>query len=413
MNAIEARNLGKCYRVRGTETPTLSGAIGRFFRRRPMRKFWALNDVSFDIKKGETIGVIGPNGSGKSSLLGLIAGTTRPTSGTVTANGRISSLLELGAGFHSELTGRENIFLNGAILGIPRSTIERRFDNIVEFAGIRDFLEMPIKHYSSGMYVRLGFAVAVEMDPDILLIDEVLAVGDISFQIKCLGRIREFQRRGKTMLLVSHALQTIEEFCDRVFLIHQGRLVAQGEPSEVIYTYLRSYMGEGGHVHTVEYGSRDAEIVDVRFRDEAGRDSATFMTGRPMHIDIFYKAQKRIEKPVFGFAIKTGNGLFVHGSNSQIAGTVIPEIEGEGVMRLKLDPMRLMQGNFFLSLSIHSWDHTVQFHRREDWYPFVVKNPTKALGLFDLDSAWELLPADASQKQKDVNQKGNNHIQGG
>jgi ABC-type polysaccharide/polyol phosphate transport system ATPase subunit len=391
MNAVEARNLGKCYRVRGTETPTLSGAVGRFFRRRPMRKFWALQDVTFDIKPGETIGVIGPNGSGKSSLLGLVAGTTRATTGTVVANGRISSLLELGAGFHSELTGRENIYLNGSILGIPRATITRRFDSIVEFAGIRDFLDMPIKHYSSGMYVRLGFAVAVEMDPDILLVDEVLAVGDISFQIKCLGRIREFQRRGKTLMLVSHALQTVEEFCHRVFLIHQGKLVAQGEPSEVIYTYLRSYMGEGGSVHTVEYGNRDAEITDVRFHDDAGRETATFSTGRPMHVDIHYRAHKRIEKPVFGFAIKTGNGLYVHGANSQIAGATADAIEGDGIMRLTLSPLTLMQGNFFLSLSIHSWDHTIQFHRREDWYPFVVKNATEALGLFYLNSSWKLL----------------------
>lgn len=393
MNAIEAENLGKCYNIRGTATPTLAGAVSRVFRRHSMRKFWALKDVSFDVKPGETIGVIGPNGSGKSSLLGLVAGTTNPTEGIINARGRISSLLELGAGFHSELTGRENIYLNGSILGIPRSTITKRFDSIVEFAGIRDFLDMPIKHYSSGMYVRLGFAVAVEMDPDILLVDEVLAVGDISFQLKCLGKIREFQRRGKTLMLVSHALQTIEEFCHRVFLIHQGNLVAQGEPSEVIYTYLRSYMGEGGNVHTMEYGSRDAEITSVRFLDASGNETASFQTGRPMFVDIHYCARKRIEKPVFGFAIKTGNGLYVHGANSQIAGVSVDAIDGEGIMRLKFDPLTLMQGNFFLSLSIHSWDHTVQFHRQEDWYPFVVKNATETLGLFYINSHWELLEA--------------------
>ncbi|MBU4428670.1 MAG: ABC transporter ATP-binding protein, partial [Verrucomicrobia bacterium] len=309
MNAIEVRNLGKSYWLQGSEPQTLVGMLTRGLRHRQRKLIWALNDVSFDIRQGETIGIIGPNGSGKSSTLGLIAGTTVPTTGTITARGRICSLLELGAGFHSELTGRENIFLNGAILGIPRETIRRRFDAIVDFAGIRDFLDMPVKFYSSGMYVRLGFSIAVEMDPDILLIDEVLAVGDVAFQIKCLARIRDFQRRGKTLVIVSHALETVEKFCNRAFLLHQGRLVAQGEPPEVILTYLKSYMGEGSAVHTVEYGSRDAEIAGVRFLNAAGRESGAFETGKPMTVEIHYQANKRIEQPVFGFAIKTGNGL--------------------------------------------------------------------------------------------------------
>ena len=390
MNAIEARNLGKSYWLQGSEAPTLMSALTCWSHRRNRRLIWALNDVSFDIKKGETIGIIGPNGSGKSSALGLIAGTTSPTTGTVKAYGRVASLLELGAGFHSELTGRENIFLNGAILGISRETIKKRFERIVDFSGIREFLDVPVKFYSSGMYVRLGFAVAVEIDPDILLIDEVLAVGDIAFQTKCLARIRDFQRRGKTLVIVSHALQTVEEFCDRVFLLHQGRLVAQAPPAEAILTYLRSYMGEGGSVHTVEYGSRDAEIENVRFFDPRGAEKGTFETGEPMTVEIVYNAKKRIEKPVFGFAVKTGNGMFVFGSNSQLAEYPIDAIDGKGSMRLTIDPLSLMNGNFFLSLSIHSWDHTVQYHRQEDWYPFVVKNPTGTLGLFHLNTRWEM-----------------------
>jgi len=390
MNAIEARHLGKCYWLQGSVAPTFMNALTQWKHRKSRKLIWALNDVSFDIHKGETVGIIGPNGSGKSSTLGLMAGTTAPTKGTVKTYGRVASLLELGAGFHSELTGRENIFLYGAILGIPRKTIEQRFDAIVEFSGIKEFLDMPVKFYSSGMYVRLGFAVAVEIDPDILLIDEVLAVGDIAFQIKCLARIRDFQRRGKTLVIVSHALQTVEEFCNRVFLIHKGRLVAQGNPAEVIFTYLRSYMGEGGNIHTVEYGSRDAEITNVRLMNAEGMETGTFETGQPMIVEIIYNANKQIEKPVFGFAVKTGNGMFVFGSNTQLTEYNIDTINGQGCMRMTIDPLSLMNGNFFLSLSIHSWDHAIQYHRREDWYPFVVKNPTGTLGLFHLAARWEM-----------------------
>lgn len=392
MNAIEAINLGKWYRVRGVGPPTLFGALRQSFRRRPARRFWALQDVSFSIPRGRTVGVIGPNGSGKSSLLGLAAGTITPSQGEVRATGRISSLLELGAGFHPELSGRENVYLNAAILGIPREDIRKRFDQIVEFSGLQEFIDQPVKHYSSGMYVRLGFAVAVETDPDILLIDEVLAVGDIAFQLKCLDRIRDFQRRGKTLLFVSHALQTVEEFCDEVFLIHHGRLVERGTPGDVILKYIQSFMGEGGGIFTQEFGTREVEIADVRFRDEEGRESATFVTGRPMTVEIAYRARERIEKPVFGFSVKTGNGFYIYGSNTQIAGFPLEAVEGEGRLRLSLAPLTLMHGNYFLSLSIHSWDHARQYHRREDWYPFAVKNPTGALGVFHLAHAWAKLP---------------------
>ncbi len=388
-NAIEARNLGKWYRVRGHAPPTLFGRIGRALRREPDRQFWALRNTSFEVPKGRTIGVIGPNGSGKSSLLGLTAGTITPSEGWIRAEGRISSLLELGAGFHPDLTGRENVFLNAAILGIPREDVARRFDAIVDFAGLAEFIDMPVKHYSSGMYVRLGFAVAVEMDPDILLVDEVLAVGDINFQLKCLQRIRDFQRKGKTLLFVSHALQTVEEFCDEAFLIHKGAMVARGAPADVVMEYIRRYMGEGGQIYTQEFGTRDVEFGAVRLLDEQGGESAVFESGRRMTVEIGYHARRRIEHPVFGYSIKTGNGFYVFGSNTQILGHEIPAIEGEGTMRLHLDPLALLQGNFFLSLSIHSRDHAVQFHRREDWYPFSVRNPTGALGIFSLPTRWE------------------------
>jgi ABC-type polysaccharide/polyol phosphate transport system ATPase subunit len=393
MNAIEALNLGKCYRVRGHAPPTLFGTLTRWLGGRKPQPFWALRGVSFEIPAGRTVGVIGPNGSGKSSTLGLVAGTITPTEGRITSHGRISTLLELGAGFHPDLSGRENTFLNAAILGIPREYVKKRFDHIVEFSGLADFIDQPVKHYSSGMYVRLGFAVAVEMNPDILLVDEVLAVGDIAFQLRCLDKIREFQRKGKTILFVSHALQTVEEFCHEALLIHHGRLVARGDPSDVILQYIKAYMGEGGHLFTQEFGSRDAEITNVKLRDEQGVETAAFLSGRPLVVDIAYTARRRLEKPVFGFSLKTGNGFYVFGTNTQILNVPIDAIEGEGVMRLRVDPLTLMQGNFFLSLSIHSWDHAIQYHRREDWYPFTVKNPGSDLGLFRLACSWEHRPA--------------------
>lgn len=394
MTVIEAKGLGKRYRVRGHAPPTLFGTLSGWLRGSGALRgsFWALQDVSFGIERGKTVGVIGPNGSGKSSLLGLVAGTIAPTTGSVHVTGRISSLLELGAGFHPDLSGRENIFLNAAILGIPREDVRRRFDAIVEFAGLSEFIDMPVKHYSSGMYVRLGFAVAVEMNPDILLVDEVLAVGDLAFQLKCLDRIRDFQRKGKTILFVSHALQTVEEFCDEVFLIHQGRLVAQGGPSDVILKYIRQYMGEGGYLYTQEFGTREVEFGEVRILDEHERETGSLTAGRAMHVDIGYVAHKRVDNPVFGFSIKTGNGMYVFGSNTQIVKYPVPCIEGAGRVRLTIPALPLMQGNFFLSLSIHSWDHATQYHRREDWYPFVVKNATGAEGLFFLPTTWAHYP---------------------
>jgi len=388
-NAITAQNLGKCYKVRGMAPPTLFGALKTTFRRRKAEPFWALKEISFDIPKGKTVGVIGPNGSGKSSLLGLITGTISPTTGQVTTDGRISSLLELGAGFHPDLTGTENVYLNAAILGIPREDIRKRMDHIIAFSGLQDFMDMPVKHYSSGMYVRLGFAVAVEMKPDILLIDEVLAVGDIAFQLKCLDRIRDFQRRGKTLLFVSHALQTVEEFCDESFLIHHGNLVARGDPADVILKYIRAFMGEGGYLYTQEFGSREAEFTNIRLMNDKNEETAMFGSGQPLHIDIEYNAHQRIEKPVFGFSLKTGNGFYVFGSNTQIEKYDIPFIEGEGTIRLTIDPLPLLQGNFFLSLSMHSWDHATQYHRREDWYPFGVKNTAETQGIFQINSQWQ------------------------
>ena len=392
MIAIEAIGLGKWYRKQDIGTPTLLGALPRWLSGAKADGFWALRDINFKIHQGQTVGVIGPNGSGKSSLLGLIAQTMVPTEGEVRTTGRISALLELGAGFHPDLSGRENIYLNAAILGIPREDIRRRFDHIVDFAELREFIDMPVKHYSSGMYVRLAFSVAVEMNPDILLIDEVLAVGDTSFQGKCLDRIRQFQKKGKTILFVSHALETVEEFCSDVLLIHEGRLIMQGNPSDVIFTYLKQYMVRIGMLNVEEHGTREVEMRSIRLLDAMGAETATFNTGSAMTIEIGYHAHRRIEQPVFGFNIKTGNGFYVFGSNTQIAKVPIAVIEGDGRVRLRIEPLTLKQGRFFLSLAVHSWDHKIQYHRQEDLHPFLIKDAGADKGVFQLNCAWEHQP---------------------
>lgn len=387
--AIRVENLGKRYPMRGVAGSSLRDLLVHGFRRRESQQFWALRGVSFDVPRGSTVGVIGPNGSGKSSMLGLLAGTITPTEGTVHTEGRMSSLLELGAGFHPDMSGRENVFLNGALLGIPREDIRRRMDHIIDFAGLRDFIDMPVRNYSSGMYVRLGFAVAVEMDPEILLIDEVLAVGDMAFQMKCFDRLREFKQRNKTILLVSHDLVAVESFCDEVKLIHQSKLVAQGDPSDVILTYMKTYMARIGQLNVEEHGTRDIEFGQVRLLNADGRETGTLLTGENLVVEIPYFARTRIENPVFGYSIKTGNGFFIYGTNTQIMKMPMGVAEGHGVVRLNIEPLTLMEGKYFLSLAIHSEDHATQYHRREDWYPFAVKNASSAHGVFQLNTRWE------------------------
>lgn len=388
--AIEAENLGKCYTLRGLGPQTLFGSLHRAVSRQKPEIFWAIRHASFQIPKGCTVGVVGPNGAGKSSTLGLAAGTITPTEGHIRAEGRISSLLELGAGFHPDLTGRENVYLNAALLGIPREDITKRFDAILDFSGLHAFIDQPVKNYSSGMYVRLGFAVATEVDPDILLIDEVLAVGDIAFQLKCLDRIRQFQKKGKTLMFVSHALQTVEEFCDEAFLIYKGDLVKQGPPPEVILEMIRNYSGEGGTIYAQEFGSREVEMTGVRLINHEGEEAARFDSGTSLTVEIAYEAHEEIEKPVFGYSIKTANGMYLYGTNTQIENAPVQTLaKGAGVQRIRLDPLLLREGNYFLSLSIHSWDHVTQFHRREDWYPFAVKNKSTAPGMVTLPTKFE------------------------
>jgi ABC-type polysaccharide/polyol phosphate transport system ATPase subunit len=363
------QNVTKTFRLRQGGTPTLkSVALDLLRGGRRKRDFTALKDVNFAVRQGETLGIIGANGAGKSTLLSIITGTMSPTTGTVTTQGSISSLLELGAGFHPDLTGRENVFLNGAIMGLSRKLMKERFDAIVEFSGIGDFIDQPVKHYSSGMYVRLGFAVAVEIDPDILLIDEVLAVGDADFQQKCLGKMRDFRERGKTMLIISHDLKTIQSISDRILLLDQGKILGMGDPANIVDEYQALTRKRNARLIEREWGTGEVKITGVDLLDQHGYTTNTFKSGASLDARISYHTDGQIVQPVFGFSIADEAGRVIYGNNTQIEKFDIPEIKGDGTVTLRLEKIAMAKGTYRMSFSVHSADHKINYHRLDNKY---------------------------------------------
>ena len=393
-NIIEVQNVSKRFTLRQLRgARTLKAAVLEYLRSRgpARREFWALRDVSFTVKRGETLGIIGANGAGKSTLLALISGTSPPTHGVIRTHGKISSLLELGAGFHPDLSGRENIFLYGAIMGLTRQQMRARFDAIVEFAELANWIDEPVKHYSSGMYVRLGFAVAVEVDPDILVIDEVLAVGDAAFQRKCIERIRDFKDRGKTLLVVSHDLGTIHRISERLLLLDGGRIVAWGDPDRVVTDYERLSRRKSSAVHEREWGTKDVEITRVEFLDARGVTTDAFVSGEALEARIYYEAKNPITAPVFGFAIHTTSGTLVYGNNTQIEGVDIPRIAGKGCLALKFDHIALLAGAYLFSFSVHSADHTTNYHRLDHAFPITVTGGRPCEGVCHMPVGWRMV----------------------
>jgi ABC-type polysaccharide/polyol phosphate transport system ATPase subunit len=368
--AIRVSGVSKEYRLRGAGKRTLKSAFLDAVMLRKSRRFRALSDVSFTVGRGETLGIIGSNGAGKSTLLGILAGTKAPTSGTVNVRGTVCSMLELGAGFHPDLTGRENVFLYGAVIGLSRRQMQDRFDAIVDFAEIRDFIDQPVRHYSSGMYVRLGFAVAVEVDPDVLLIDEVLAVGDAAFQRKCFGRIRAFRKSGKTMLIISHDLNAIRSISDRILLLDGGTVRSFGEPGAVVDTYLSMVNSQSEPSLRREWGERTAVMEHVAIHNVAGGESSVFREGESMVVRIRYRAKARIEAPVFGFGISDSEGRLLSGTNTQVEKAEVPPLEGEGVVDAVIGPLNLAGGRYHLSLALHSADHLTHYHRVDNGWSF-------------------------------------------
>ena len=372
--AIRVEQVRKLYRrtMPGDRLRTLKSAlVGRSLTRdlKPAEAITALEEVDFTVARGEAFGVIGGNGSGKSTLLKLVAGMLKPTAGRITVAGRVAALIELGAGFHPEISGRENIFINGAVLGLSRKQIERRYADIVEFSGLGDFMEEPVKNYSSGMYVRLGFAVAIHTDPEVLLVDEVLAVGDEAFAHRCLRRIEEFLAAGGTLLLVSHSLDLVEGVCDRVLWLDNGRQRLVGEPRRVIDAYRQEVAEQEGEQHLaakrereqageevseeLRWGSREAEIVSIRLL--AGSEERYHVESAE---DVVFEIRARADRPlddfVFGIAISTPRGFEVWGTNTDLDGYVPGRLEGEVAVRLACPSLRLAPGEYMVDVAVHS-----------------------------------------------------------
>jgi len=400
--AIQLDRLSKRFTLRIEGTQSFQDTVIGLLRGRRARKqeLWALRDVSFEVQAGETVGLVGPNGSGKSTILKLISRILVPTAGHITINGKVSTLLELGAGFHPDLTGRENIYLNGSVMGLSRREINERLDDIIAFAELERFIDMPVKHYSSGMYMRLGFAVAVHMDPDILLVDEVLAVGDAAFQRKCLKQIDRMRRAGATILFVSHDLETMRRLCPRAIWLDRGQVVVDGAAEAVVQRYqVWSWKREVAARQQVErggerrWGTGEIEIVQVRLLNEKGEEAALFRAGDSLVVEMHYRARRRVEQPVFGLAIHRSDGVHVTGPNTRVSGYEIPWVEGEGRICYRVGQLPLLDGLYHLSAAVVDYEDTQMYDYHDRLYSFSVVRGQVAerYGMMTLDGSWEAL----------------------
>src|SRR5258708_5453562 len=353
-NAVEIQDVSKVFRLYHEQYHTLKERMIFLRRAKRFEEFWALRDVSFEIEEGTTFGLIGANGSGKSTMLKLLAGIMRPSAGEVRVKGRVGALLEVGAGFHPDLTGRQNVYLNGSILGFSTREINRKFDEIVSFAEMEAFIDNPVRNYSSGMYIRLGFAVAVHMDPDILLIDEVIAVGDEAFQKKCMGRMRQFMEEGKTILFVTHAVDAIRDLCSQAALLSKGQLVAFGDPSEVI----RAYRNKVGHTptgETIDHVSA-VDFKQVTLTDPSGEPKPYFTAGDAITVLAEMISHTRAEDPVFSVNILDSAGQRVFGTNTNRGYMHRALPRGPTRLRIDFESVPMQEGTFSLAVGIHSRD---------------------------------------------------------
>ena len=364
-NVLEVRDLVKSFRIHQERANSLKQRIAARGRNR-FEEFLAVDGVTFDVKEGEVLGVIGQNGAGKSTLLKCMAGILRPNSGSVTVHRRMSALLELGAGFHPDLTGRENVFLNAAILGMGRKEIAARFDDIVEFSGLQQFIDQPVKTYSSGMFVRLGFAVAINVDPTLLLVDEVLAVGDLSFQQRCLEKFIEFRNDGRTIVLVTHSMVSVRDMCDRAVWIRHGKLVGDGDPADMVNAYTSDMMGGNERVEgkVTRHGSGELQITDVSLT--VGDDPQPVKrcrTGDSITLTLHYEASKAVPMPVVGLQITTVQGVIITSPCSRDVGAVPERLEGSGTITFTIPRVDLLPGTYVVNTDVtdfnraHIYDH--------------------------------------------------------
>ncbi|HEX3583063.1 MAG TPA: ABC transporter ATP-binding protein [Thermoanaerobaculia bacterium] len=405
--AISASRVSKNYRLWGRKSQfaTLKSALlKRDLKLAPEATVPALRDVSFAIDKGEAFGIIGRNGSGKSTLLKIISGILKPTTGDIAVNGRIAALIELGAGFHPEITGHENIYINGIMLGLTRREIENRFDSIVEFSGIRPFIDQPVKTYSSGMYVRLGFAVAVHVDPDVLLIDEVLSVGDEEFSQKCVAKIQEMKFRGVTLVFVTHQLDQVRNLCDRALWLDKGEARVIGDPVRVVDDYLQEVAGPRAAAVAAEepiveeekpapkdeeerWGSGEVVLKRVVLTDNEGRDLIALGAGTSVVLEMNVEVKVPQNDFVFGVGIYHADGTCVYGTNTDLEGLAPEKLDGNGRVRFIVPSLDLIAGAYRIDAAVHTRNGRA-FDYRRGCIRFVVGSRVHDIGVYRPQHEW-------------------------
>jgi lipopolysaccharide transport system ATP-binding protein len=412
---IQVDGVSKRFR-RQTVQPstTLKSAIVDFLRGRKVSEspatFQALKDVTFAVPSGHTLGIIGRNGSGKSTLLKLLAGIYRPDYGKIVVHGKVGALLELGAGFHPEFSGRENILINGIVLGLSKREVRQHLDDIIRFAELEGFIDEPVKTYSVGMYMRLGFSVAVHADPDVLLVDEILAVGDEGFFQKCYDKLAAFRRRGKTIILVSHDLSTVSRWCDTVVWLENGRIQDQGMPQRVIDLYRQHVAAQeadvavGEHLRITEemrqapevetanrWGSREVEIVSVKMFHTSGQERYVYQSGDPVRVVVHYRVHRPVPDTVFGIALMRGDGLWCYGTNTAVEDIPLPPLGEEGNAEVLLERLDFVAGTYYLDVAVHALDgYPYDYHH--GLYSFTVKSDLQEVGVCRIPHSWAIKP---------------------
>jgi ABC-2 type transport system ATP-binding protein len=360
--------------------------------RDPRNQFWALRDISFDVPPASTLALVGHNGSGKSTLLKIIGGILAPSTGFAQRRGRLAALLELGAGFHGDLTGRENVYLNASILGLTRAQTDHYFDAIVDFSGIEEFIDTQVKFYSSGMYVRLAFAVAIHVDPEVLLVDEVLAVGDEPFQRKCLEKIRDFQREGRTIVMVTHGLDQVRQMCDRAILLEHGKMLIDGSPVDTIRMFREKYEQDfeanAGEPDVDQL--RPAEIVSVHLGNPDGSTARRLDPDDPLTIDVVVRAHQPQPAWTVGIAINNQFEANVYGFNTFLAGVDLGPLEGTKTVRFAIPEVPLVEGQYFVTAAVHP-PRGAEWHRVDRAAFFKVYSPSNEVGVVHLRPRIEVI----------------------
>ena len=389
---VRVSHLSKRFRLFHDRNQTLKQSL-LTMRRASYEDFWALSNISFDVARGETFGIVGHNGSGKSTLLKCLTKILEPDEGSISVNGSVSALLELGTGFHPELSGRENVYLNAAILGVPRRYVHERFDEIVEFSGLEQFIDTPVKNYSSGMFVRLGFAVAINVDPDVLIIDEVLAVGDAEFQAKCADKIADMRDRDKTIVLVTHALDDVERLCRRAAWIDHGRLRMIGAPHEITAAYLET-THEGRSVHYQDgqrWGSGEVRIASLDILGPDGLPVRVARSGEPHAIRIELEADEPVSRPGVVLSIHDQNATLVSEVSTQSREIMIDCVDGSRTITLEIDALPLVEGTYDLSCAVVDESGHREYDVRNRFIRFdVLRGPSADRGLVTLGGNWNL-----------------------